>query len=57
MAIEIERRFLIPDCSMALDGPATAESLRIRQGYFGQVNGLRVGFGHSCMLVGAVRGY
>ena len=42
MAIEIERRFLIPDCSMALDGPAAAESLRIRQGYFGQVNGLRV---------------
>jgi adenylate cyclase len=42
MAIEIERRFLVPDGPVAITGLAVTSFYRIRQGYFGNVNGMRI---------------
>jgi adenylate cyclase len=42
MTIEIERRFLVWDSRAALAGSAMKQWYRIRQGYFGRLNRLRV---------------
>ena len=42
MAIEIERRFLVRDTRAAFTDPGVTDWQRISQGYFGQIEGLRV---------------
>jgi len=41
MPVEIERRFLVRDLYAAIGTPP-ASSIHITQGYFGQIDGLRV---------------
>ena len=42
MAIEVERRFLVCDPKRAIAAGIIIDCARIRQGYFGQVNGLKL---------------